>query len=239
MSNSIINDDKIVVDLYDQKISKLPIEDTHELENVLIHVAQRLADNNDAIILEALLNTLVDYYVFDLEPGDDIEDVGFLVSDIEDRVCNAIALRRYLSYRVSDDGPGIEVRPLTPDDIREINARFGIIVPEDDEDDVDVEEIEDDEDHGYNNDLEEEDEEEYEAESPDYIQKNHAVPNGRNTLPEQLPVIQPRCRSQSKTSIRDSDDVSDKDIPGMMKRFESDGFEVTVTLVPKRELDAE
>ena len=144
MSDSIINDDKIIVDLYDQKISKLPIEDPYELENVLIHAAQRLADRNDAIILEALLNTLVDYYVFVLEPGDDIEDVGFLVSDIEDRVCNAIALRRYLLDRGSDDEPEIEVRPLTPDDIREINARFGITVPEDGEDDEDVEDIEGD-----------------------------------------------------------------------------------------------
>ena len=143
MSNSIKND-RIVVDLCDQRISKLPIEDPYELENVLIHAAQRLADRNDAIILEALLNTLVDYYVFDLEPGDDIEDVGFLVSDIEDRVCNAIALRRYLLDRGSDDEPEIEVRPLTPDDIREINARFGITVPEDGEDDEDVEDIEGD-----------------------------------------------------------------------------------------------
>lgn len=35
----------------------------------------------------------------------------------------------------------------------------------------------------------------------------------------------------------DSDDIRDKDVPGTMKRFESDGFEVTVTLVPKNEFD--
>ena len=139
MSNPIIKNDRIVVDLCDQKISKLPIEDSDELEGILIDVAEKLSDHDGIMILEALLNTLVDYYTFYLEPGDDIEDVGFLVTDIEDRVCNAVALRRYLSDRGSDDEPGIEVRPLTLDDIREINAKFGITVPEGDEDDEDFE----------------------------------------------------------------------------------------------------
>ena len=99
--------------------------------------------------------------------------------------------------------------------------------------------IEDDEDFGYNMDLEEEDEDESEAESQEHVQNDHAALHDRNTTPKQMPVIQPRCRTKSKAVSRDSDDVSDKDIPGMMKRFESDGFEVTVTLVPKREFDAE
>lgn len=37
--------------------------------------------------------------------------------------------------------------------------------------------------------------------------------------------------------VSDPDDVRDKEIPGMMKRFEYDGFEVTVKLVPKTEFD--
>lgn len=176
MSDSINKNDKIVVDLYDQKISKLPIEDPDELENVLINAAQKLADGNDAVILESLLNTLVDFYVFDLEPGDDIEDVGFLVSDIEDRVCNAVAFRRHLAENGSED------------------SDEGSDDDEDDEND---------------------------------------------DLPVEIPVIQTPCSKSCGACFRDSDDIVDKEIPGMMKRFECDGFEVTVTLVPKREFDDE
>ena len=86
----------ITVDPHDQIISNLPIVDPDELKDVLINAADKLTDGRESVMLEALMNALVDFYVFTLEPGDDIEDVGFLVSDLEDRVCNAIAFRRSL-----------------------------------------------------------------------------------------------------------------------------------------------
>ena len=50
MSNPIIKNDRIVVDLCDQKISKLPIEDSDELEGILIDVAEKLSDYDDIIL---------------------------------------------------------------------------------------------------------------------------------------------------------------------------------------------
>ena len=195
MSDSINKNDKIVVDLYDQKISKLPIEDSDELENVLIHAAEKLTDGNQPVILEALLNTLVDFYVFDLEPGDDIEDVGFLVSDVEDRVCNAIAFRRHLAENGSDD-------------------------PEEQADDHDDDE---------NDDLPQPIEPERFTEVVD-------TPEGKKKL---WKIRCPKAVEEpvQDRHVSDPDDVRDKEIPGMMKRFESDGFEVTVRLVPKTEFD--
>ncbi|WII07740.1 hypothetical protein PED39_00675 [Methanomassiliicoccales archaeon LGM-RCC1] len=92
MSNQI--NDTITVDLHDQIISDLPITDPDELEDILINAADRLTDGREPVILEALMNTLVDFYVFTMEPGNDEEDIGFLVSDIEDKVCDAVSFRK-------------------------------------------------------------------------------------------------------------------------------------------------
>jgi len=78
MSNQI--KDTITVDLHDQIISNLPIVDPDELEDVLINAADKLTDGREPIIIEALMNTLVDFYVFTLKPDNDEKDIGFLVS---------------------------------------------------------------------------------------------------------------------------------------------------------------
>ncbi len=179
MSESIDINETMVVDLYDQKINSFPIKDHEDLEDILINAADILTEGDQKVILEALLNATVDFYVFCIEAGDDIEDIGFLVSEIEDRVCNAVSFRSQL--QLVDD---------------ELNQ------------DINVEEVEDPDDE----DIEDDDDD---------------LP----TPIEDAPVICSRCS--------DPDDVRDKDIPGMMKRFESDGFEITVSLVPKREFDVE
>ncbi len=161
-------------DLYDQKISNFPIKDHEDLEDILINAADILTEGDQKVILEALLNATVDFYVFCIEAGDDIEDIGFLVSEIEDRVCNAVSFRSQLQL-VDDE--------LNKDSNEEI-----------------VEDLDDEDDD---------------------------LP----TSIEDARVICYRCS--------DPDDVRDKDIPGMMKRFESDGFEISVSLVPKREFDVE
>lgn len=175
MSESIDINETMVVDLYDQKISNYPIKDHEDLEDILINAADILTEGNQKVILEALLNATVDFYVFCIEAGDDIEDIGFLVSEIEDRVCNAVSFRSQL--QLVDD---------------ELNQDIN----EEDIDDLNNEDIED---------------------------ENDDLP----TPIEDAPVTCSRCS--------DPDDVRDKDIPGMMKRFESDGFEITVSLVPKME----
>ena len=196
MSKSI--KDTITVGLHNQIISSLPITNPDELEDVLINAADRLTDGKEPIILEALMNTLVDFYVFTLEPGEDEEDIGFLVSSIEDKVCDAVAFRKTLIDNGVYDVPEMDVRPLTVEDVQEINAKFGIEVPVGDEDDED-------------DDL------------PQPID------------PDRYPEIPGRAVQGPDES--DPDDIRQKEIPGMMKRFESDGFEVTVTLVPKKEFD--
>ena len=133
MSNQI--KDTIRVDLHHQTISGIPMTDPDELEDILINAADKLTDGNEPIILEALTNVLVDYYVFTLEPGDDEQDIGFLVSNIEDKVCDAIAFRKTLIDNGLYDTPEIEVGPITEEDIEQINAKFGITNPVDDSND--------------------------------------------------------------------------------------------------------
>ena len=186
------------MDLHNQIISILPITNPDELEDVIINAADRLTDGKEPIILEALMNTLVDFYVFTLEPGEDEEDIGFLVSNIEDKVCDAGAFRKTLIDNGVYDVPEMDVRPLTVEDVQEINAKFGIEVPVGDEDDED-------------DDL------------PQPID-----PDRYSEIPG---------RAVQESDVSDPDDFRQKDIPSMMKRFESDGFEVTVTLVPKKEFD--
>ena len=111
MSNQI--KDTIKVDLHDQTISSLPITNPDELEDVLINAADKLTDGKEPVILEALMNTLVDFYVFTLEPGDNIEDIGFFVSTIEDKVCDAVAFRNTLIENGVYDAPEMDVRPLS------------------------------------------------------------------------------------------------------------------------------
>jgi len=172
MSNQI--NDTITVDLHDQIISDLPITDPDELEDVLINAADKLTYGREPVILEALMNTLVDFYVFTMEPGNDEEDIGFLVSNIEDKVCDAVSFRKTMIDNGAYDFPDDE-SPV-----------------EDDEDD---------------------------------------------DLPQ--PICCDRYCDAAERPVQesDSDDIRDKDVPGMMKRFESDGFEVTVTLIPKNEFE--
>ena len=125
------------MDLHNQIISNLPIVDPDELEDVLTNAADKLTDGREPVILEALMNTLVDFYVFTMEPGNDEEDIGFLVSSIEDKVCDAVAFRKTLIENGAYDPPEMDVRPLTVEDVQEINAKFGIEVPVEDEDDED------------------------------------------------------------------------------------------------------
>ncbi len=216
MSNQI--KDTITVDLHNQIISHLPIVDPDELEDVLINAADKLTDGREPVILEALMNALVDFYVFTLEPGNDTDDIGFLVSDIEDKVCDAVAFRKTLIENGAYDAPEMDVRPLTVKDVQEINAKFGIEVPVEDEDD---------EDDG--------------LPQPVETERFTEVID----TPEDKKIFwKIRCPEAIEKSVQnpvasDPDDIRDKEIPGMMKRFESDGFEVTVTLVPKREFDGE
>jgi len=206
--------DTITVDLHNQIISNLPIVDPDELEDVLINAADKLTYGREPVILEALMNTLVDFYVFTLEPGDDTEDIGFLVSNIEDKVCDAVAFRRILIENSAYDAPEMDVRPLTVEDVQEINAKFGIEVPVEDEDDED-------------DDLPQPLEPERSTELID-------------TSEDKKMFWKIRCPKAAEKSVQncvasDPDDIRDREIPGMMKRFESDGFEVTVSLVPKKE----
>ena len=175
-----------VVDLYDQKINSFPIKDHEELEDILINAADILTEGDQQTILEALLNATVDFYVFCIEAGEDIEDIGFLVSEIEDRACNAVSFRAHLQ-EVDDD--------LASDN-------HNIEIDCDDDDSFDDED----------DDL--------------------------PTLIEDAPVCCSGCPSQC-FRVSDPDDIREREIPGMMKRFESDGFEITVSLVPKREFDGE
>jgi len=202
------------VDLHNQIISNLPIVDPDELEDVLINAADKLTDGREPVILEALMNTLVDFYVFTFEPGDDIEDIGFLVSSIEDKVCDAVAFRKALIQNGAYDAPEKDVRPLTVEDVQEINAKFGIEVP------VEEEDYEDD-------DLPQPIEPERSTEVIDTPEDKKTFWKIRCPKSIEKPVQNPVAS--------DPDDIRDKEIPGMMKRFESDGFEVTVSLVPKKE----
>ena len=206
------------MDLHDQIISNLPIVDPDELEDVLINAADKLTDGREPVIIEAFMNALVDFYVFTLEPGNDEEDIGFLVSSIEDKVCDAVAFRKTLIENGTYDAPEMDVRPLTVEDVQEINAKFGIEIPVEDEDDED-------------DDLPQPIEPERSTEVID--------------TPEDKKIFwKIRCPEAIEKPVQnpvpsDPDDIRDKEIPGMMKRFESDGFEVTVTMVPKREFDGE
>ncbi len=202
------------MDLHNQIISNLPIVDPDELEDVLINAADKLTDGREPIIIEALMNTLVDFYVFILEPGDDIEDIGFLVSSIEDKVCDAVAFRKTLIENGAYDAPEMDVRPLTVEDVQEINAKFGIEVPVEEEDDED-------------DDLPQPIEPERSTEVIDTTEGKKTFWKIRCPKAVEEPVQNPVAS--------DPDDIRDKEIPGMMKRFESDGFEVTVSLVPKKE----
>jgi len=212
MSNQI--KDTIKVDLHNQIISSLPIINPDELEDVLINAADKLTDGKEPVILEALMNTLVDFYVFTLEPGDDTEDIGFLVSTIEDKVCDAVAFRKTLIENGVYDAPEMDVRPLSVEDVQDINAKFGIEVPVGDEDDE-------------NDDL---------PQSIQYEKFTETVdtPEGKKVFYKIRPAKDPD-EPASEPPASDPDDIRDKEIPGMMKRFESDGFEVTVKLVPKQE----
>ncbi len=186
------------MDLRNQIITGLPITDPDELEDVLINVADKLSDSKEPIILESLMNALVDFYVFTVEPGNDIEDIGFLVSCIEDRVCDAVAFRKALVDNGAYDVPETDVRPLTVRDVQEINSKFGLDVP------VGAEDAEDD-------DL------------------PHSIDSDRYPEAVDGPV--------QGSDASDPDDIRRKDLPGMMKRFESDGFEITVKMVPKKEFE--
>ena len=209
------------MDLHNQMISGIPMTDPDELEDILINAADKLTDGNEPIVLEALMNVLVDYYIFTLEPGDDEQDIGFLVSNIEDRVCNAIAFRNTLIDNGLYDTSEIEVGPITEKDIEQINAKFGITNPADDSND---EEDYDDE----NDDLP------YPIDSDRYI-KIVDTPLGKV---KRYMIRCPKCSETSQESnASDPDDIRDKEIPGMMKRFESEGFEITVKMVPKKEFD--
>ncbi len=209
------------MDLHHQTISGIPMTDPDELEDVLINAADKLTDGNEPIILEALMNVLVDYYVFTLEPGDDEQDIGFLVSNIEDKVCDAIAFRKTLIDNGLYDTPEIEVGPMTEEHIEQINAKFGITNPADDSND---EEDYDDE----NDDLS------YPIDSDRYI-KIVDTPLGKV---KRYMIRCPKCsETPQESDASDPDDFRDKEIPGMMKRFESDGFEITVKMVPKKEFD--
>jgi len=212
MSNQI--KDTIKVDLHNQIISSLPIINPDELEDVLINAADKLTDGKEPVILEALMNTLVDFYVFTLEPGDDTEDIGFLVSTIEDKVCDAVAFRKTLIENGVYDAPETDVRPLSVEDVQDINAKFGIEVPVGDEDDE-------------NDDLLQPIQYEKFTETVD-------TPEGKKVFYKIRPS-KDSDKPASEHPVSDSDDIRDKEIPGMMKRFESDGFEVTVKLVPKQE----
>ena len=212
MSNQI--KDTIKVDLHNQIISSLPIINPDELEDVLINAADKLTDGKEPVILEALMNTLVDFYVFTLEPGDDTEDIGFLVSTIEDKVCDAVAFRKTLIENGVYDAPEMDVRPLSVEDVQDINAKFGIIAPIGNEDDE-------------NDDLPQPIQYEKFTETVD-------TPEGKKVFYKIRPV-KDSDKPASEPQVSDPDDIRDKEIPGMMKRFESDGFEVTVKLVPKQE----
>ena len=142
----------MVVELYDQKINNFPIKDHEDLEDILINAADTLTEGDQKVILEALLNATVDFYVFCIEAGDDIEDIGFLVSEIEDRVCNAVSFRSQLQ--------------LVDDELNQDRNEEDVGDPDDEDD-------------------------------------------GLPTPIEDAPVICSRCS--------DSDDIRDKDIPGMMK----------------------
>ena len=202
------------MDLHDQIISNLSITDPDELEDVLINAADKLTDGREPVILEALMNALVDFYVFTLEPGNDEEDIGFLVSSIEDKVCDAVAFRKTLIENGVYDAPEMDVRPLSVEDVQDINAKFGIEVPVGDEDD----------------------------ENDDPLQPIHYekftetvdTPEGKKVFYKIRPV-KDSDKPASEPPASDPDDIRDKEVPGMMKRFESDGFEVTVKLVPKQE----
>jgi hypothetical protein len=212
MSNQI--KDTIKVDLHNQIISSLPIINPDELEDVLINAADKLTDGKEPVILEALMNTLVDFYVFTLEPGDDTEDIGFLVSTIEDKVCDAVAFRKTLIENGVYDAPEMDVRPLSVEDVQDINAKFGIEVPIGDEDDED-------------DDLPQPIQYEKFTETVDTSEGKKVFYKIRPAKDSDKPASEP--------PVSDPDDIRDKEIPGMMKRFESDGFEVTVKLVPKQE----
>ena len=212
MSNQI--KDTIKVDLHNQIISSLPIINPDELEDVLINAADKLTDGKEPVILEALMNTLVDFYVFTLEPGDDTEDIGFLVSTIEDKVCDAVAFRKTLIENGVYDAPEMDVRPLSVEDVQDINAKFGIKVPIGDENDG-------------NDDLPQPIQYEKFTETVD-------TPEGKKVF-YKIPPAKDSDKPASESPVSDPDDIRDKEIPGMMKRFESDGFEVTVKLVPKQE----
>jgi len=192
--------DTITVDLHDHNISSIPLIDPDELEDVLIHAAYRLTGGKEPLILEALMNTLVDFYVFTLESGDDIEDIGFLVSSIEDKVCDAIAFRRSFIDNGAYDISGTEGGLMTEED--------------DDDENVDLPQpIE-----------------------PERFTEVVDTPEGKKTL---WKIRCPKAVEEpvQERHVSDTDDVRDKEIPGMMKRFEYDGFEVTVKLVPKTEFD--
>lgn len=212
MSNQI--KDTIKVDLHNQIISSLPITNPDELEDVLINAADRLTDGREPVILEALMNALVDFYVFTLEPGDDIEDIGFLVSTIEDKVCDAVAFRKTLIENGVYDALEMDVRPLSVEDVQDINAKFGIEVPVGDEDDED-------------DDLPQPIQYEKFTETVD-------TPEGKKVF-YKIRSAKDSDKPASESPVSDPDDIRDKEIPGMMKRFESDGFEVTVKFVPKQE----
>mgnify|MGYP006916259363 CR=1 FL=1 len=156
--------------------NRIPIDDPDDLESTMIEALDTLAQGNESVILEALLNTLVDYYIFCIEPGDDLQDIAFLVSDIEDRLCNAIAFRRHLRDHADD--------------------------PDDD----------------------------------DTATATAIGPDPRSPSGEHHPATEDhpctRC-SGCVCSNDDPDDIRHRDIPGMMKRYESDGCEITVSLIPK------
>ena len=202
MSNQI--KDTIRLDLHHLTISGIPMTDPDELEDVLINAADKLTDGNEPIILEALMNVLVDYYVFTLKPGDDDQDIGFLVSNIEDKVCDAIAFRKTLIDNGLYDTPEVEVSPS------DTNTE---------KDEVDDE----------NEDLPQPIK--YER----YIEDVETPIGTKRLYKIRCPTVMEE--SSQEPAVSDSDDIRDKDIPGMMKRFESDGFEITVKMVPKKEFD--
>ena len=184
----------IKVDLRNQNVTSLPITNPDELETVILAASEQLTDGNQPVILESLLNSVVDFFVFSLEPSDDIEDIGYLVSDIEDRVCNAVAFRKHLA----ENGCESEAESIIKD------------VEDDEEESVDDDENDD---------------------PPQPIQyekytETVDTPEGKKTL------YKLRCRPiQDPEQAPEPIEVKE----GMMKRFDSDGFEVTVKLVPKKE----
>jgi len=89
------------------------VTDPDRFKDILTGAAELLTENNQQVILEAFIDSLVDFYVFSMEPGNDLDDIGFLVSTIKDMVCDAVVVRRHLIDSETYDPQQTEVCPVT------------------------------------------------------------------------------------------------------------------------------